>query len=80
MCSLRVFGLQCALHCVMTEGAGRGLWACEGLGGGDTWVRDEHMLLGDVRKKGGVLELVCMCKGFKRRMQFVFASLQSLSF
>ena len=79
MCSLRVFGLQCALHCVMTEGAGRGLWACEGLGGGDTWVRDEHMLLGDVRKKRGVLELVCMCKGFKRRMRFVFASLQSLS-
>ena len=47
----RVCKLHCAVHCAMVEGAGRGLWAYEGLRGGDTWVRDEHMLLGDVRKK-----------------------------
>ena len=59
MCSLRVFGFHCAVHCVMTEGAGRGLWACEVLGGGDTWVTDEHMLLRRRQEERGCVR-TCM--------------------
>ena len=70
--------LQTSLCCTLCNSGG-GRKGPLGLRGGDTWVRDEHMLLRSVMKKGGGLERVCMWEGFKRRMQFVFESLISLA-
>ena len=51
--------LQTSLCCTLCNGGG-GRKGPLGLRGGDTWVRDEHMLLRSVMKKGGGLERVCM--------------------
>src|SRR4029434_7070244 len=48
-----------SLCCTFCNG-GEGRKGPLGLRGGDTWVRDEHMLLRSVMKKGGGLERVCM--------------------
>ena len=53
----RVCKLHCAVHCVIVEGAGRGLWACKEVTHGSEM---NICLLRSVMKKGGGLERVCM--------------------
>ena len=49
--------MQTSLCCTLCNSGG-GRKGPLGLRGGDTWVRDEHMLLRSVMKKGGGLERV----------------------